>query len=40
MADFDVIYSEGDEIDRISEEDVEIFVPEPIIIRGAGSTTL
>ena len=39
--DADVIYSENDEIDRAStQSSLSITVPDPVIVRGAGTTTL
>lgn len=45
MADFqhiDVIYpeSENSDLDRISTNTVDIPAQEPVVVRGAGSTTL
>lgn len=40
MADFDAIYTESDEIDTVSNATVEVITPDPVVIRGAGSTTL
>lgn len=40
--DADVIYTESDEIERLSTTQslVDITVPDPVIVRGAGTTTL
>ena len=40
MADFDAIYEEEDEEDRISVETVYIPVPDPVVVRGAGNVTV
>lgn len=41
MADFDdAIYAEGEEGDAVSTTSLDITTPDPVIIRGAGTTTL
>ena len=40
MADFDAIYEEDDEEERIYDDNVVISVPDPIVIRGAGNITV
>ena len=40
MAEFDAIYVEGDDTETISTITIDIVTPDPVVIRGAGSTTL
>lgn len=41
MADFDAIYEEEDDEDRVEiEDDLTINVPDPIVLRGAGNVTV
>ncbi|XP_064608712.1 cysteine-rich hydrophobic domain-containing protein 2-like [Liolophura sinensis] len=41
MADFDAIYEEEDDDDRVEiEDDLTINVPDPIVLRGAGNVTV
>lgn len=40
MADFDAIYEEEEINEQNNEDNQIIFVPDPIIIRGAGNMTV
>ncbi|XP_014678363.1 PREDICTED: cysteine-rich hydrophobic domain-containing protein 2-like [Priapulus caudatus] len=42
MTDFDAIYEEGEDEDRLSPSDIDTLaiVPDPVIIRGAGNMTV
>uniref|UniRef100_A0A2R5L7X9 Putative cysteine-rich hydrophobic domain 2 protein n=2 Tax=Ornithodoros turicata TaxID=34597 RepID=A0A2R5L7X9_9ACAR len=40
MADFDAIYEEDDDDERVNDEAMISMVPEPVVIRGAGNMTV
>lgn len=40
MADFDAIYEDEEEEERVTDDSVFSPVPEPVIIRGAGNMTV
>ncbi|KAH9373633.1 hypothetical protein HPB48_011381 [Haemaphysalis longicornis] len=40
MADFDAIYEEDDDEERVNEDSLVSLVPEPVVIRGAGNMTV